>query len=142
MSNICAGIGRGQMEVLDAHVQLRRDMQDFYLDLFQDIAAVKVFTVPNDDYYANYWLSAILIEPNTVKGIDRESLRLAFDAANIESRPLWKPMHLQPIFSNYPYYGSNIAETLFEKGLCLPSGSNLTDEERVSIKKVVFDFFK
>ena len=142
MSNICAGIGRGQMEVLDAHVQLRRDMQDFYLDLFQDIAAVKVFTVPNDDYYANYWLSAILIEPNTVKGIDRESLRLAFDAANIESRPLWKPMHLQPIFSNYPYYGSNIAETLFEKGLCLPSGSNLTDEERVRIKKVVLDFFK
>ena len=142
MSNICAGIGRGQMEVLDAHVQLRRDMQDFYLDLFQDIAAVKVFTVPNDDYYANYWLSAILIEPNTVKGIDRESLRLAFDAANIESRPLWKPMHLQPIFSNYPYYGSNIAETLFEKGLCMPSGSNLTNEERTRINKVILDFFK
>lgn len=142
MSNICAGIGRGQMEVLDAHVQLRRDMQAFYLDLFQDIAAVNVFTVANDDYYANYWLSAILIEPNTAKGIDRETLRLAFEAANIESRPLWKPMHLQPIFSNYPYYGSDIAETLFEKGLCLPSGSNLTNEERVRIKTVVLDFFK
>ena len=142
MSNICAGIGRGQMEVLDAHVQLRRDMQAFYVDLFKDIEAVTVFTVPNTDYFANYWLSAILIEPNKAKGIDREALRLAFEAANIESRPLWKPMHLQPIFEHYPYYGSNVAETLFEKGLCLPSGSNLTDEERVRIKKVVFDFFK
>ena len=142
MSNICAGIGRGQMEVLDAHVQLRREMHDFYVDLFQDIDAVRVFTVPNTDYFANYWLSAILIEPNTAKRIDREALRLAFEAANIESRPLWKPMHLQPIFEQYPYYGSNVAETLFEKGLCLPSGSNLSDEERVRIKKVVFDFFK
>ena len=142
MSNICAGIGRGQMEVLDAHVALRRKMYEFYVDLFKDIEAVTVFTVPNTDYFANYWLSAILIEPNKAKGIDREALRLAFEAANIESRPLWKPMHLQPIFEHYPYYGSNVAETLFEKGLCLPSGSNLTDEERVRIKKVVFDFFK
>ena len=142
MSNICAGIGRGQMEVLDDHVALRRKMHEFYVDLFKDIEAVTVFTVPNTDYFANYWLSAILIEPNKAKGIDREALRLAFEAANIESRPLWKPMHLQPIFEHYPYYGSNVAETLFEKGLCLPSGSNLTDEERVRIKKVVFDFFK
>ena len=142
MSNICAGIGRGQMEVLDAHVALRRKMHEFYVDLFKDIEAVTVFTVPNTDYFANYWLSAIVIEPNQDKGVDREALRLAFEAANIESRPLWKPMHLQPIFEHYPYYGSNVAETLFEKGLCLPSGSNLTDEERVRIKKVVFDFFK
>ena len=142
MSNICAGIGRGQMEVLDAHVALRRKMHEFYVDLFKIIEAVTVFTVPNTDYFANYWLSAILIEPNQDKGVDREALRLAFEAANIESRPLWKPMHLQPIFEHYPYYGSNVAETLFEKGLCLPSGSNLTDEERVRIKKVVFDFFK
>ena len=142
MSNICAGIGRGQMEVLDAHVALRRKMHEFYVDLFKDIEAVTVFTVPNTDYFANYWLSAIVIEPNQDKGVDREALRLAFEAANIESRPLWKPMHLQPIFEQYPYYGSNVAETLFEKGLCLPSGSNLTDEERVRIKKVVFDFFK
>ena len=142
MSNICAGIGRGQMEVLDAHVALRRKMYEFYVDLFKDIEAVTVFTVPNIDYFANYWLSAIVIEPNKAKRIDREALRLTFEAANIESRPLWKPMHLQPIFEHYPYYGSNVAETLFEKGLCLPSGSNLTDEERVRIKKVVFDFFK
>lgn len=142
MSNICAGIGRGQMEVLDAHVQLRREMHDFYVDLFKDIEAVTVFTASNTDYFANYWLSAVLIEPNAELGINREALRLVFETANIESRPLWKPMHLQPVFENYPYYGSNVAENLFENGLCLPSGSNLTDEERVRIKKVVFDFFK
>ncbi len=141
MSNICAGIGRGQMEVLDEHVALRRKMNAFYVNLFSDIAAVTVFTVPNSDYFANYWLSAIVVEPNALKGINREALRLAFEAANIECRPLWKPMHLQPIFEKYPYYGSTVAETLFEKGLCLPSGSNLTDEERDRIKKVVLAFF-
>jgi dTDP-4-amino-4,6-dideoxygalactose transaminase len=141
MSKSCAGIGRGQMEVLDDHVALRRKMHAFYVDLFKDIAAVTVFTAPNDDYFANYWLSAIVIEPNQ-EGIDREALRLAFEQANIESRPLWKPMHLQPIFKQYPYYGTKVAETLFEKGLCLPSGSNLTDEERERIKQVVFSFFK
>jgi dTDP-4-amino-4,6-dideoxygalactose transaminase len=141
MSNICAGIGRGQMEVLDGHVALRRKMNAFYVDLFREITAVTVFTVPNSDYFANYWLSAIVVEPNALKGINRETLRLAFEAANIECRPLWKPMHLQPIFEKYPYYGGTVSETLFEKGLCLPSGSNLTEEERDRIKKVVLDFF-
>jgi dTDP-4-amino-4,6-dideoxygalactose transaminase len=141
MSNICAGIGRGQMEVLDAHVQLRRDMHDFYVDLFTDIDAVTVFTAPDDDYFANYWLSAILVAPSEATGINREALRLAFENANIESRPLWKPMHLQPIFEKYSYYGTNVAEILFENGLCLPSGSNLTVEERERIKEVVVQFF-
>jgi len=141
MSNICAGIGRGQMEVLDAHVALRRKMHDFYVDLFKDIAGVTVFTVPNEDYFANYWLSAIVVEPQLTNGIDREAMRLAFEAENIECRPLWKPMHLQPVFAKYPYYGNKIAETLFEKGLCLPSGSNLTDEERGRIAMVVKSIF-
>ena len=140
MSNICAGIGRGQMEVLDDHVALRRKMHAFYVELFKDIAAVTVFKVPSDDYFANYWLSAIIIEPSQL-GIDREALRLAFEAANIESRPLWKPMHLQPVFDKYPYYGTTVAETLFENGLCLPSGSNLTDAERDRITAVVNGFF-
>jgi dTDP-4-amino-4,6-dideoxygalactose transaminase len=141
MSNICAGIGRGQMEVLDDHVALRRKMHAFYVDLFKDIAAVTVFTAPNDDYFANYWLSAIVVESDSMKNLNREALRLAFEAENIESRPLWKPMHLQPIFSKYPYYGKKVAETLFEDGLCLPSGSNLTDVERERIAAVVYDFF-
>jgi dTDP-4-amino-4,6-dideoxygalactose transaminase len=117
-------------------------MHDFYVDLFKDIDAVTVFTAPDGDYFANYWLSSILVAPSEATGINREALRLAFDTANIESRPLWKPMHLQPIFRNYPYYGEKVAESLFDNGLCLPSGSNLAQEERDRIKKVVHRFFK
>jgi dTDP-4-amino-4,6-dideoxygalactose transaminase len=142
MSNICAGIGRGQMEVLDKHVTLRRQMHDFYVNLFASIEGVDVFSTPNDDYFANYWLSAITIDENKTKGITRETLRLALEAENIESRPLWKPMHLQPIFSSYPYYGGTIAEELFKNGLCLPSGSNLTDIDRERIGAVIVSVFK
>jgi dTDP-4-amino-4,6-dideoxygalactose transaminase len=129
------------MEVLDAHVFLRRAMHDFYVELFQDISGVTVFTAPNDDYFANYWLSALLIDPIEANGITRETLRLAFEAENIESRPLWKPMHLQPVFEKYPYYGNKVAETLFDNGLCLPSGSNLTDGERERIAVVIRKVF-
>ncbi len=141
MSNICAGIGRGQMEVLDEHVALRRQMHDFYVKVFASIEGVHVFSTPNDDYFANYWLSAITIDEDKTKGITRETLRLALEAENIESRPLWKPMHLQPIFSTYPYYGSNVAQNLFETGLCLPSGSNLTDTDRERIAAVIKSVF-
>jgi dTDP-4-amino-4,6-dideoxygalactose transaminase len=137
MSNICAGIGRGQMEVLDEHVALRRQMHDFYVEVFASIEGVEVFSTPNDDYFANYWLSAITIDENKTKGITRETLRLALEAENIESRPLWKPMHLQPIFEKYPYYGKKVAENLFETGLCLPSGSNLTNDDRERIANVI-----
>jgi dTDP-4-amino-4,6-dideoxygalactose transaminase len=142
LSNICAGIGRGQMEVLDARVQARRMMHNFYVDVFKDISGVSVFTAPDSDYFANYWLSSVLIDPEVTKGIDREAVRLAFESENIECRPIWKPMHLQPIFEKYPYYGSNVAATLFEKGLCLPSGSNLTDEDRERIREVILKIFK
>lgn len=141
MSNICAGIGRGQMEVLDEHVALRRQMHDFYVDIFASIEGVEVFSTPNDDYFANYWLSAITIDATKTKGITAETLRLALDAENIESRPLWKPMHLQPIFEKYPYYGKTVAENLFENGLCLPSGSNLTDNDRERISIVIKSVF-
>jgi dTDP-4-amino-4,6-dideoxygalactose transaminase len=141
MSNICAGIGRGQMEVLDEHVALRRKMHDFYIELFGEIDEVEVFSVPNQDYFANYWLSAITVDATKAKGIRAETLRLALEADNIESRPLWKPMHLQPIFEKYPYYGKKVSEELFENGLCLPSGSNLTEEDRIRIKKVVVSIF-
>jgi dTDP-4-amino-4,6-dideoxygalactose transaminase len=142
MSNICAGIGRGQMEVLDEHVTLRRQMHDFYVKLFANIDGVDVFEDPSEDYFANYWLSAITIDENKTKGITRETLRLALEAENIESRPLWKPMHLQPVFSNYPYYGTTVAEQLFKNGLCLPSGSNLTDTDRERILAVIVSVFK
>jgi dTDP-4-amino-4,6-dideoxygalactose transaminase len=139
MSNIVAGIGRGQMEVLSKHIELRRSMQAFYKDIFKNVAGVTVFEEPNDDYFSNHWLSCITVNPE-VAGFTREDLRLALWEDNIESRPLWKPMHLQPIFEKYPYYGSNICEKLFENGLCLPSGSNLTTQEKERIAQVIAAF--
>lgn len=141
MSNICAGIGRGQMEVLDYHIGLRRNIHEFYVELFEDIKGVTVFTVPDATYFSNYWLTTILVRPSETNGVSSETLRLALEAANIESRPLWKPMHLQPVFCKYPYYGNTVSETLFNDGLCLPSGSNLSAEDRTQIKAVVFKLF-
>ena len=142
MSNICAGIGRGQMEVLDKHIALRRKMNEFYKNYFKNREGITVFTEPNEDYFSNHWLSAIVVNPEKTQGKTREDLRLALEKGNIESRPLWKPMHLQPIYEKYPYYGKNIAEDLFNNGLCLPSGSNLTDDDRSRIVNVLDDFFK
>jgi len=142
MSNICAGIGRGQMEVLEKHIALRRSMNAFYQLLFKDIEAVTVFTVPNDDYFSNCWLSAITIDPMKMNGKTSEDLRLHLEQLNIECRPLWKPMHLQPIFASYPYYGGTVSQELFENGLCLPSGSNLTDADRNRLSEAFSLFFK
>jgi len=141
MSNICAGIGRGQMEVLDKHVLLRRKMHDFYVDLFQNKAGITVFSEPSSDYFSNHWLTAILVDADKSNGITREDIRLALEKESIESRPLWKPMHLQPVFSSSPYYGNAVAEKLFANGLCLPSGSNLDDNDRNKIKMVLSVLF-
>ena len=135
MSNITAGIGRGQMEVLPQRIEARRKMHAFYADLFEGIEGIKLLTEPNEDYFCNYWLSAITID-KAKTGFDREDLRLAFLEENIETRPLWKPMHLQPVFASAPYYGKKTCERLFDNGLCLPSGSNLTDADRERIKGV------
>lgn len=130
LSNISAGIGCGQMEILDAHVQKRREMNRFYQDVFKG-SGIIVHSEPSNLYFSNHWLSCILTESFD----QREQIRLALQEENIESRPLWKPMHMQPIFQSYEYYGGNNAERLFEIGLCLPSGSNLTDldRERISL---------
>lgn len=140
MSNIVAGIGRGQMEVLNDRIAARRAMNAFYQDIFRDIDGVTVLTEPTDDYYSNHWLTAITIDP-TIAGVDRETLRLAFLEDNIESRPLWKPMHLQPIFEECLYFGQNVSQKLFENGLCLPSGSNLTSDDQVRIKAIIDKVF-
>ncbi|MDT8415084.1 MAG: aminotransferase class I/II-fold pyridoxal phosphate-dependent enzyme [Flavobacteriaceae bacterium] len=139
MSNICAGIGRGQMRVLPDRVNQRRAMHAFYKEILKDIPVVKVFETPSPEYESNYWLSCVTIDPES--GKTREGLRLFLESLNIESRPLWKPMHLQPVFSSYPYYGNQVAETLFENGLCLPSGSNLSDPDRDRIKEALQTYF-
>ncbi len=142
LSNICAGIGRGQMEILDQHVALRRSMHDFYVNYFKDIDGVSVFEEPTSDFFSNYWLSAIVVDPSKTNGKTREDLRMALERKNIECRPLWKPMHLQPIFADCPYYGKDVAENLFEQGLCLPSGSNLSEADRTRIKNEFDNFFR
>lgn len=138
LSNICAGIGRGQMQVLDAHVNSRRKNNEFYKELFKDVPGIKVFSEPDKNFYSNHWLSCILIDPAlTNVGLSTKSLRLALEAENIETRPLWKPMHLQPVFADAPYFGGSVAEDLFNKGLCLPSGSNLSEEDRERIAAAI-----
>jgi dTDP-4-amino-4,6-dideoxygalactose transaminase len=141
MSNICAGIGRGQMEILDKHVSLRREMHNFYDTIFKNIEEISLFSEFNEDYYSNCWLSSILFNDKENQNKNREDLRLFFEKENIETRPLWKPMHLQPIFKNEPYYGGNISENLFKNGLCLPSGSNLSKQDRQRIKECLNNYF-
>lgn len=141
MSNVCAGIGRGQMEVLDAHVGLRRSMHDFYVSFFAAVAGVRVLTEPSEDYFSNHWLSAIVLDSERLGGLTNEDLRLFLEVDGIESRPLWKPMHLQPVFSCYPYFGGTVCESLFASGLCLPSGSNMTVSDKNRILKSLERFF-
>ena len=133
MSNICAGIGRGQMMVLDERVRQRRTINSWYRDLFAPYPFISFQSEPNADYFSNYWLTAIIVEENE-KNITRETIRLGLLRDNIEARPLWKPMHMQPVFEMFPSYLNGVSEDLFDKGLCLPSGSNLTGEEKDRIK--------
>lgn len=139
LSNICAGIGRGQMEVIDVRVLARRDNQKFYQDLFKSYEGILVHSEISDDFYSNHWLSAITID-SLKMGYNREELRLYFLENQIETRPLWKPLHLQPIFKGAPYYGANVGEKLFNDGLCLPSGSNLSENDKETISKVFTNF--
>ncbi|WP_068689867.1 DegT/DnrJ/EryC1/StrS family aminotransferase [Culturomica massiliensis] len=136
MSNICAGIGRGQMFVLEEHVARRRAIHALYTSLLKDIPGISVLQNPSSDFDSNFWLTCITVDP-LVAGCTRENIRLALDADNIESRPLWKPMHLQPVFAEAPFYGNGTSEHLFDIGLCLPSGPTLTDEDIRRVVEVV-----
>ena len=138
MSNICAGIGRGQMEVLDDRIAARRAMFEWYKQEMEGMPGISFVNEP-EGYFSNRWLTTVLIDPEKTGGMTRETLRLAMEKQNIECRPLWKPMHMQPIFKNYPYFGNGVSEKLFENGLCLPSGSNLGDADRARIKAVLQD---
>ena len=138
MSNVSAGIGCGQMEVLEDRIIQRRFNHNFYRNLFESMEGITLFSEPNNDFYSNHWLSAIVIDEERI-GFDRDKLWLKFLKNNIETRPLWKPMHLQPIFTDAPYYGENVSERLFQKGLCLPSGSNMTDNDRERIAKIFWE---
>jgi len=127
LSNISAGIGRGQMEVLPLRIKQRRDNFSYYTKELNDVPGITFLYEPNG-YYSNRWLTTILVDAEST-GVSREDIRLKLESENIESRPLWKPMHLQPVFKDCPFYGSGIAHQLFDDGLCLPSGSNLTEAQ-------------
>ena len=141
MSNVLAGVGRGQMEVLPERVLQRRENFDRYQAFFAKHPGITMTEEPASDFYANRWLTAILVNPDKTHGITREDIRLGLEKENIEARPLWKPMHLQPVFKDCPFYGDGISERLFEQGLCLPSGSNLTEEDFKRIFHCINDLF-
>ena len=140
LSNICAGIGRGQMLVLQDHVNKRRENNAFYRKELSLIDGISFQTEPNDKFYSNYWLTSILVDPTKTGGKTANDLRIALDAANIESRLLWKPMHLQPVFANCPYYGNDVSEKLFNMGLCIPSSSLLTNDDLKRVVDVIKSF--
>lgn len=141
MSNICAGIGRGQMEVLPERIEQRCRNFSFYENELKHFEGISFVKEPGG-FFSNRWLTTILVDPKKTNGVTREDIRLALEKENIESRPLWKPMHLQPVFQSFPYYGKSVAENLFENGLCLPSGSNLMEGELERVLQVFKNVLK
>jgi dTDP-4-amino-4,6-dideoxygalactose transaminase len=141
MSNVVAGIGRGQLEVIESRIKKRRANFDYYLSQLGKVEGIS-FLRQRPGAYSNYWLTTIVINPEKTGGVTSENIRLALDAENIESRHLWKPMHLQPIFEKYPGYVDGTSEDLFNKGLCLPSGSNLSDEQKDRVISVILKTLK
>lgn len=139
LSNVSAGIGCGQMDVLQPHVELRRAIHDFYTKELAEINGLSVQQNPSTDFNSNFWLSTVLIDPKT--GKDPESLRQFMLDAGVETRRLWRPMHMQPVFADAPYYGGTTCETLFDRGLCLPSGSGLKEEELRYVADKIKEFF-
>ena len=132
MSNVLAGIGRGQLEVLGDRVNSRRNNYERYKEYFSKHNQTGFniqFQEEPIGYYSNRWLTCILVDPSLNKGLTRENIRLIMETENIETRPLWKPMHQQPIFASSKNYLNGVSDKLFQNGLCLPSGSNLSDEE-------------
>ena len=129
LSNVCAAIGVGQLAVLDQRVAARRANHAFYEELLKDQAGVSFLEEP-DQSFSNRWLTCILIDPEQTGGISRETVRLTLEKENIETRPLWKPMHLQPLFKEAAFFGTGVCDQLFDQGLCLPSGSNLTSAQK------------
>lgn len=138
MSNVLAGIGRGQLKVLNERVEQRRNNFEFYKNQFSVINGFS-FQPELKESFSNRWLTTLTIDPNLTNGIAREDIRLALEKENIESRPLWKPMHLQPVFKDAPQYINGISDKLFENGLCLPSGSNLSIADKERIVNIIND---
>ncbi len=129
LSNICAGIGRGQMTILDEHIAHHRRLAALYASLLADVPGVTYHDNPDKDTESNFWLSTIIIDPDLTNGLTPDALRLHLESLNVESRLLWKPMHLQPVFAASPAYVNGVSDSLFARGLCLPSGPWVTEDD-------------
>lgn len=140
MSNVLAGIGLGQMEVIDRRVERRRENNHFYKENLKQINGISFLEEPDDSYFSNYWLTTFLIDRQKT-GKRPGDIQNALEKENIESRPLWKPMHLQPVFSSYTSYLNGLSGKLFRDGLCLPSGTNMTDDERQRVLSLMLKEF-
>lgn len=141
MSNLLAGVGRGQMEVIDERVKQRRDMFSFYREHLDQVEGISILKEPGEEYFSNFWLTTILIDPD-LTGTTHILLMAELEKQNIESRHLWNPMHLQPVFSGCPAYVNGTSERLFSQGLCLPSGSNMTGADRARVLEVIQQVLK
>ena len=136
MSNVLAGIGRGQMEVIEERIRRRRDNYLFYREKLEKYDGIRFLDEPDNQYFSNHWLTTILIDPARTE-TSREVMQIELEKENIETRPLWKPMHLQPVFSSCPAYLNGVSHKLFVNGLCLPSGSNMSDDDRMRVIRVI-----
>ena len=141
MSNILAGIGRGQMEVITNRIEQRRNNFLFYKKNLSEIEGIWFLEEPDEYYLSNHWLTTILIDPEKT-GKTREGLQIALEKENIESRPLWKPMHRQPVFAECKAYLNGVSDELFKNGLCLPSGSNMSDRDRERVLEAILKYLK
>jgi pyridoxal phosphate-dependent aminotransferase EpsN len=139
MSNVLAGIGRGQLQVLEDRVQSKRQIFNYYVEALSDLPGIQFMPEASWGRHTR-WLTTLTIDP-VQSGVDREMVRLALEAENIEARPVWKPMHLQPVFARYECIGGTVAERLFANGLCLPSGSNLTETDLSRIVAAIRHLF-
>jgi dTDP-4-amino-4,6-dideoxygalactose transaminase len=142
MSTITAAIGLAQLKVLDQRIEARRANHFFYRQLFETFPWVTIQVEPSDDFYSNFWLTTILIDSERSNGKTANDLRQFMQKHGIETRPLWKPMHLQPVFGDYSYFGDKVEEDLFKRGLCLPSGSNMSDQQKIKIRNAIQEFFR
>lgn len=141
MSNVLAGIGRGQMQVLTDRVESRRANFSFYTNALSQLPGISFQPEP-ESAHSNRWLTCILVDPEKSGGITREQIRVHLAEKNIETRPLWKPMHLQPVFKSAVFEGSGLSDKLFEQGLCLPSGSSLTEDDLSSVESAIKELFR
>lgn len=141
LSNVLAGIGRGQMEVIDERVYKKIDIYNYYKTELKEIECIKFLDLPGNDFFSNRWLTTILIDEKMTK-VRSADLQMKLENYNIESRPLWKPMHIQPVFEGYTSYLNGVSEKLFNSGLCLPSGSNMSKEDIDVTIKIIKSCFK